>query len=77
MVVVVEKKVVRLKVETQVTFGKLSASKTAVRDVRAADAGDRHQLKITNIIFFRASVQLLSCLVINSLLKLDLHDSDC
>ena len=51
MVVVVEKKVVRLKVETQVTFGKLSASKTAVRDVRAADAGDRHQLKITMIIF--------------------------
>ena len=62
MVVVVEKKVVRLKVETQVTFGKLSASKTAVRDVRAADAGDRHQLKITIIILSRPSSMIaLSC----------------
>ena len=69
MVVEVEKKVVRLKVETQVTFGKLSASKTAVRDVRAADAGDRHQLKITIIIFSRpCSIIALPCLVINSLL---------
>ena len=57
MVVVVEKKV-----ETQVTFGKLSASKTAVRDVRAADAGDRHQLKINIIIFSRpCSIVVLSC----------------
>ena len=62
MVVVVEKKVVRLKVETQVTFGKLSAGKTAIRNVRAADAGDRHQLKIT-IDFYRARVQSLPCLV--------------
>ena len=64
MVVVVEKKryIVRLKDETQVTFGKLSASKTAVRDVRAADAGDRHQLKITIIILSRPSSMIsLSC----------------
>ena len=64
MVVVVEKKVVRLKVETQVTFGKLSAGKTAVRDVRAADAGDRHQLKITIIIFFAPVFNC--CLVLSS-----------
>ena len=63
MVVEVEKKVVRLKVETQVTFGKLSASKTAVRDVRAADAGDRHQLKINIIIF---SPAFNCCLVLSS-----------
>ena len=64
MVVVVEEKVVRLKVETQVTFGKLSAGKAAVRDVRAADAGDRHQLKIAIIIFF--APEFNHCLVLSS-----------
>ena len=64
MVVVVEKKPFRWKVETQVTFGKLSAGKTAVRDVRAADAGDRHQLKITIIIFFAPMFNC--CLVLSS-----------